>query len=255
MEYFCHDPNTRIILGYMEGVADGRRFFNVAREVSKKKPVLLWKGGVSSVGSRSAASHTGAIAGSSRVWNALFKQTGMVQVGSEEEMLDLLQAFHYLPLPRGKRVAIVSSTGGMGVALADTCSEYGLEVAPLSHATLKRLREIVPSIGTCIHNPVDLGMMSSFNVQLSVEAIEVLAADDKVDIIFKSVGGSSAEYIRKEAAALKGFDKPIMLITNPAMNVRMEEIKPVKGVAVYRAGRRAALVASKMVQYQRYLSE
>ena len=255
LEYFGQDPQTNIVIAYLEGVADGRRFFEVARDVSKKKPVLLWKGGVSKVGSRSAASHTGAIAGSSRVWNAVFKQTGMVQVGSEEEMLDLLQAFHYLPRPRGKRVAIVSATGGMGVAIADACIEYGLEVAALSYATLKRLRDIVPSVGTCIHNPVDLGMMSAFDVQLSAYAIEALAADDRVDIIFKSIGGSNAEYIRKEAAALRGFDKPIILINNPAMKVRMEEIKPVKGVAVYRAGRRAALVASKMVQYQRYLSE
>ena len=179
----------------------------------------------------------------------------MVQVSSEDEMLDLLQAFHYLPRPCGNSVAIVSATGGIGVAIADACVEYGLEVTALSHATLKRLTDIVPSVGTCINNPVDLGMMSAFDVQLSVDAIELLAADDKVDIIFKSIGGSSAEYIRKETAALKGFDKPIILITNPAMKVRMEEIKPVKGVAVYRTGRRAALVASKMVQYQRYLSE
>jgi len=255
LEYFGHDVKTEVVIGYVEGVSDGRRFFNVAKRVSKKKPVILWKGGASDVGSRSAALHTGALAGSPQVWDAVYKQTGMIKVDSEDEMLDCLQAFSYLPLPKGNRVGIVSSTGGMGVAIADACIDYGLTVAKLSRNTLARLRRIVPSVGTCINNPVDIGMASSFNVKVSAKAIEALAQDDQVDVIFKAIGGSNPDYIRTEVEALKGFDKPIVLISNLAMKVRMEEVKPVKGLAVYHAGRRAALIVSKMVQYQRYLSE
>jgi len=255
LEYFGHDRKTEVVIGYVEGVSDGRRFFDVAKRVSKKKPVILWKGGASDVGSRSVASHTGALAGLPHVWDAVFKQTGMIRVDSEDEMLDCLQAFSYLPLPKGNRVGILSSTGGIGIAIADACVDYGLEVARLSKNTLSKLRKIVPAMGTCIDNPVDIGMASSFNIKLSAEAIAALAEDDRVDVIFKAVGGSNAEYIRLEVEALKGFDKPIVLISNVAMKVKMEEMKPVKGLAVYQAGRRAALIVSKMVQYQRYLSD
>jgi acyl-CoA synthetase (NDP forming) len=255
LEYLGQDAKTEVITGYVEGVSDGRRFFDTARRVSTRKPVILWKCGASDIGSRSAQSHTGALAGSPQVWDAVFKQTGMIKVDSEDEMLDCLQAFHYLPLPHGNRVGIVSSTGGIGVAVADACTEYGLSVAKLSETTLRRLRKIVPSVGTCVDNPVDIGMASSFDIKLSAKAIEALAEDDSVDVIFKAVGGSSADYVRAEVEALKGFDKPIVLISNIAMKVRMEEVKPVKGLAVYQAGRRAALMVSKMVQYQRYLSE
>ena len=255
LEYFGQDANTEVVIGYVEGVSDGRRFFDVAKRVTRKKPVILWKGGASDVGTRSAASHTGALAGSPQVWDAVFKQTGMIKVDSEDEMLDCLQAFSYLPLPRGNRVGIVSSTGGMGVAIADACIDYGLEVARLSKSTMGKLRRAVPSVGTCINNPVDIGMASSFDVKVSAKAIEALAEDDQVDVIFKAIGGSNPEYIRSEVEALKGFDKPVVLISNIAMKVRMEEMKPEKGLAVYHAGRRAALIVSKMVQYQRYLSD
>ena len=255
LEYFGQDAKTDVVVGYVEGVSDGRRFFDTARRVSAKKPVILWKSAASDVGSRSAQSHTGALAGSPQVWNAVFKQTGMIKVDSEDEMLDCLQAFSYLPLPRGNRVGIVSSTGGIGVAIADACTEYGLSVARLSESTMKKLKKVVPSVGTCVDNPVDIGMASSFDIKVSGRAIEALAEDDSVDVIFKAVGGSSAEYIRAEVEALKGFEKPIVLISNLAMKVRMEEVKPEEGLAVYPAGRRAALMISKMVQYRRYLSD
>jgi len=255
IEYFGQDTKTEVIIGYLEGVSDGRRFLDVARRVSKKKPIILLKGGVSDVGSRSAASHTGALAGSPHVWDAVFKQTGMVRVDSEDEMLDCLQAFSYLPLPRGNRVGIISSTGGIGVATADACTDYGLEVAKLSDYTLEMLRQVVTSAGTCVNNPVDMGMASSFDIKVSAKVVEALANDDQVDVIFKAVGGSSAEYIRMEVEALRGFNKPIVLIINLAMKVKMEEMKPAKGLAVIHSGRRAALIISKMFQYQRYLSD
>ncbi|MFA5055792.1 MAG: CoA-binding protein [Dehalococcoidia bacterium] len=255
LEYFGQDARTDVVVGYVEGVSDGRRFFDTARRVSERKPVILWKSGASEVGSRSAASHTGALAGSPQVWGAVFKQTGMIKVDSEDEMLDCLQAFSYLPLPRSNRVGIISSTGGIGVAIADACTEYGLSVARLSDSTRRRLKKVVPSVGTCVDNPVDIGMASSFDIKVSARAIEALVEDENIDVIFKAVGGSSADYVRAEVEALKGFDKPIVLISNLAMKVRMEEVKPIQGLAVYQAGRRAALMVSKMVQYRRYLSE
>ena len=252
LEYFGRDPNTSIVIAYLESVADGRRFFEVAREVSKKKPILLWKGGVTEVGRRSAASHTGALAGKAEVWDAMYKQTGMIKVECEDDMVDYLQAFYYLPLPRGNRVAIVSATGGIGVGIADACVQYGLEVARLSDKTRRRLQGLVPSIGTCLDNPVDLGMMSAFNIQMSVETVKALAEDEDVDMIIKTVGTSDLDMISREFEALKGFDKPVIYIFSRALKVRVEVPNPVKGVGVYSTGRRAAQVLSKLIQYQRY---
>lgn len=252
LEYFGRDPNTGIVIGYLEGVKDGRRFFRNVREVSKTKPILLWKGGMSDLGSRSAASHTGALAIKSQVWDAVCKQAGIVRVDCEDDMIDYLQAFYYLPRPRGNRVAVVSATGGLGVALADACADYGLDLAKLSHATCGRLRAIVPSVGTCLDNPVDLGMMSSFNLQMGIDTVKALAEDEGVDMIIKTVGTSNLELVNKEFEALKGFDKPMVYIFSRAMMALLKELKPVKGVAIYSTGRRAAQVMSKMLEYERY---
>ena len=254
LEYFGQDPQTNIVIAYLEGVADGQRFLRVAREVSKKKPILLWKGGVSNVGSRSAASHTGALAGKAEVWDAVYKQTGIVKVECEDDMIDYLQAFYYLPIPRGNRVAIVSATGGLGVGIADACAQYGLEVARLSDKTCRRLKGLVPAIGTCIDNPVDLGMMSAFNLQTSVETVKVLADDESVDMIIKTVGTASLDMVQKEFEALAGFDKPIAYIFGRSLKVSIAVPNPVKGVGVYSTGRRAAQVFSKMIEYRRYRS-
>jgi acetate---CoA ligase (ADP-forming) len=254
LEYFGRDPNTGIIIGYVEGIKDGRRFLRIAREVSKTKPILLWKGGTSDAGSRSAASHTGALAIKSQVWDAVCNQAGIIKVDCEDDMLDYLQAFYYLPRPRGNRVAVVSATGGLGVAMADACSDYGLELATLSQSTRSRLQAIVPSVGTCLDNPVDLGMMSSFNLQMGIDTVKTLAQDEGVDMIIKTVGTSNLEMVSREFEALAGFDKPMIYIFSRAMTALLKELKPVKGVAIYSTGRRAVQVMSRMLDYERYRS-
>ena len=128
LEYFGQDEQTRTIVAYMEGVKDGRRFFEVAREVGRKKPIILWKGGMSEQGARAAASHTGALAGSANIWNAMFKQTGIINVTSVAEVVDCAVAFQYLPLPKGPRVAVIGGQGGTGVGTADNCYALGLEL-------------------------------------------------------------------------------------------------------------------------------
>jgi acyl-CoA synthetase (NDP forming) len=252
LEYFERDSETRIVIGYLEGVRDGRRFLRVARELSKTKPILLWKGGTSDFGARSASSHTGALAVKAQVWEAMCRQAGIVKVDCEDDMMDYLKAFYYLPRPRGNRVAVVSATGGLGVAIADACADYGLEMATLSHSTFERLKDIVPSVGTCVDNPVDLGMMSAFNLQMGIDTVKTLAQDEGVDIIIKTVGTSNLELVGKEFEALAGFDKPMVYVFSRAMMALMKELKPVKGVAVYSTGRRAAQVMSKMLEYERY---
>jgi len=254
LEYFGQDPDTSIIIAYMEGVVDGPRFYWLARQVSMVKPILLWKGGTSHVGARAASSHTGALSGSAEVWNAVFKQTGIVKVDSAEEMLDYLQAFYFLPLPRGNRVAIVSGMGGMGVAIADACIDYGLELAQLSEHTRRRLDRVIPPVGTNTDNPVDVGMPSVFSPQLYIDSVEALAKDDQVDMLIITRGSGKSDYVERVLEVVEGVGKPITLVATPLMRLLVGEPSPIRGIAVYPDGRRAAKVLGRMVAYQRFRS-
>ena len=254
LQYFGQDAETQMIVAYIEGVRDGRRFIDIAADVSRRKPIIVWKGGSSRAGSRSAVSHTGSLAIAPEVWQALCRQTGIVQVYSEAEMLDCLQALYYLPLPGGQRVAILAAAGGTGVTIADACSHYGLPLAELSPATAARLGQLVPSLGTSTRNPIDLGMMSSFDVQLCTDTIEALAADEGVDIIIKVVGGFQQDFIATEVAALARCGKPALYITSEAIRFTLSEPKPAKGVAIFSDGRRAVRALSRLLRYQQYRS-
>jgi len=131
LEYLGEDQQTETIVSYLEGIKDGRRFYHISKEISKKKPIILWKGGRTEVGARAVVSHTGALAGSRRVWEGTLRQAGIISVKSFEEALDCLYAFHLQPLPKGRRVGIVSGPGGTAVGTTDRCLELGLEVPPL----------------------------------------------------------------------------------------------------------------------------
>lgn len=155
MEAFEVDELTRTVVLYIESVKDGPRFFNSARRVSKKKPVVVLKGGRTQAGIEAACSHTGAMASDAAVFDAACRQAGIIQVDQPMELLDLSAVFSSLPLPKGKRVAIMTLGGGWGVIAADLCAEYGLEVPVLSEDIIDRLNQILPDYWS--HgNPVDI---------------------------------------------------------------------------------------------------
>ncbi|MBM4452059.1 MAG: hypothetical protein FJ013_07060 [Chloroflexi bacterium] len=155
IEYLADDPQTRVMLSYLEGIKDGSRFFKVARETSKKKPIVLIKSGETDAGAKAAKSHTSALAGSDAVYQTVFRQTGIIRVRNLYEMLDTALAFLCHPLPRGRRVGIVASGGGAGVLAADACAKLGLEVVELPEETIKELDSFMPAWWSR-GNPVDL---------------------------------------------------------------------------------------------------
>ena len=157
LEYFFADPKTRIIAGYLEGVEDGPRFLKILKENEGKKPVLLWKAGLTETGSRAVMSHTGSLSGAARVWNSVLQQAGVVQVTSAEELVDAIYAFLYLPPNAGPRVAILGGGGAIGVAASDSLDRLGLQVPVLSPPVLEKLKAAFPPVGNSLKNPVDLG--------------------------------------------------------------------------------------------------
>jgi acyl-CoA synthetase (NDP forming) len=155
MEAFETDELTRTVVLYIESVKDGRRFYNSAKRVSQKKPVVVLKGGRTDMGRQAAASHTGAMASNTKVFDAACRQAGIIQVDQPMELLDLSAVFSSLPLPEGNRVAIMTLGGGWGVIATDLCTEHGLEVPALSDEIVDRLNGLLPDFWS--HgNPVDL---------------------------------------------------------------------------------------------------
>lgn len=180
LETLEEDPLTRTVLLYIESVKDGRRFFESARRVGCKKPIVLMKGGQSEAGTKAASSHTGALSTDSRIFNAVCRQSGIVKVEHSMDLLDLAAAFSSLPLPRGNRAAIMTLGGGWGVVTADLCNAYGLEVPDLSEAIIKKIDQWLPPYWSRA-NPIDL-VGEPDNV-LPVNIIETLLQWDGCDAV------------------------------------------------------------------------
>jgi acyl-CoA synthetase (NDP forming) len=155
LEFMGQDEGIRVIALYIENMRDGRRFFDLARKIGKRKPIIAWKGGKTEVGARTAASHTGGMAGEQVIWEAVFRQTGVIQVNSLEEWMDAVLAFALLPPPNSRGVFLIGGGGGSSVVSSDTCIHEGLDVPSPSSATMKKLRETVPAVGSIAGNPLD----------------------------------------------------------------------------------------------------
>lgn len=182
LEYMGADPATNVIGMYVEGARDGRRFADVMRRVAAKKPVVVWKGGVTPQGAAAASSHTGALAGNLAVWTAVLRQAGAVRVESLEELLDTVAAFHFLPRFTDPRIGYVCAGGGNSVAASDACHRAGLTMPRMSPAVCDQIASFLPPVGSTASNPVDvLAPMPSPPVVKGV--LEVMAGSGEVGAI------------------------------------------------------------------------
>lgn len=180
MEGFEVDEKTSTVLLYVESAKDGRRFYQSAKRLGKKKPVIVLKGGRSEAGNQAAKSHTGAMATDFRIFDAACRQAGIVTVEKPVEMLDASAVFSSLPLPRGKRVAIMTLGGGWGVVTSDLCADRGLVLPELDPEVLAALDKLLPPYWSRA-NPVDL--VGENDPELPKKAIDILAAWDGCDAI------------------------------------------------------------------------
>jgi acetyltransferase len=177
LEAWSDDAESSVIMGYVEGIADGARFIDVARRLTKTKPVIIIKSGRTSSGSRAVSSHTGTLAGSERAYEAAFKQAGVIRSTSVGNLFDLSIAFARQPLPRNDKVAIVTNAGGPGIMATDAIEEMGLSLASLLDETMARLRQALPPAASAL-NPVDvLGDALADRYQA---ALQLVAADPNV---------------------------------------------------------------------------
>ncbi len=191
LEYLAQDDETEIILGYIEGLREGRRFFELAKEITRKKPIVILKVGRTEAGARAARSHTAALAGSDVVCEAAFKQCGVISVEEVSELIDVALVLLGQPLPRGRRVGVLSTGGGMAVMAADVLMRQGLELPPLSPATIEKMNSILTPRWSHV-NPVETG-----GDMFSYPCLWALIEDENIDAaLVIGAAGAAASYAR-----------------------------------------------------------
>jgi len=181
LEYLAEDTETRYIAAYVEGVRDGRGFLNVLRQTTRKKPVIVWKAGLTPLGSRAARSHTGSMAGGAGIWDGVLSQAGAASVQGLDEMLDTLVALDYLK-NIGLRIAFLGGGGAIGVFSSDMASRWGLEVPVFSQETRKQLRRFFPTPGNSMMNPLDTGS-PALPVGTITDLCEEILVREPVDVL------------------------------------------------------------------------
>jgi len=257
IKLLAEDPNTKVILIYIEGVKEGEKFLKVAPAVSHKKPVVILKSGVSDAGARAAASHTGSIAGSRIAYDAAFRRCGVLRANSIEELFNLGIAFSYQPIPQGRNVAIITNAGGPSIVAADACSQQGLNMAWPSTQTIELLRKNLPEEASWT-NPVDvLGDALADRYEF---AVKTLLSDDAVEsliVILTPQAMTQPLETAKQLIALKSnfHKKPLLAVfmggerIEEAVRVLMEAEIP-----VYEQPEKAVSTLAGMIHYGEYLT-
>jgi acyl-CoA synthetase (NDP forming) len=211
LQYWEDDPDTDVVLLYLESFGNPRKFARIARRVSRRKPIVAVKSGRSAAGVRAASSHTAAMASPDIAVDALFRQTGVIRVDTLDELFDMALVLGSQPLPRGRRVAIIGNSGGPGILATDACDGAGLEVPELSAATQKALHAAVDP-NASVSNPVDL--VASATPDVYEQALAIVLADEAVDAAivictptFAAAPPRIADVLRRSSAAT---DKPLI---------------------------------------------
>lgn len=258
IDYLADDEKTKIITVYLEGTRDGRALLSALKKASLKKPVIVWKSGVTKSGARAVASHTGSLAGSDEVWDSALRQAGAIRVHSVEEMIDVATAFHYMPDAAGGRIAIVSGPGGPAVAAADTLDRCGLSLAELSEGSIEEMAKFVPLAGASLRNPVDLGVAPWGILSLYSDSLKVVDRDEGVDATLLIGGGvnqaGQQEYLEMMVDLKSDLEKPCMLINMAGIMGDAEfcDRLHAAGYPLHTAPEKALAAYSKVVEYNNW---
>jgi acetate---CoA ligase (ADP-forming) len=257
LEYWEDDSATDLILLYLESFGNPRKFGRLAQRIARKKPILAMKGGRTTAGQRAAGSHTAALAGSTAAVEALFRQAGVIQADSLEELSDAAVLLSSQPLPQGRRVALLTNAGGLGILCADACAAAGLELPPLSEETRTRLADVLPREAS-LANPVD---MLGSAVGSTYEAVlpQVLADPgiDAVIVLFVPPVVAGAEEVAE--AAVRGVrsapdtGKPVLAAFVAADGIPVCLLRPDSGIAAFEYPESAARALAHAVHRAEWL--
>ena len=256
LEVWRDDPNTKVVMAYLEGVVDGDAFISAARKLTKTKPFIVVKSGTTSAGSRAVSSHTGTLAGSDTAYDTAFKRAGILRARSVSELFAYSTALAYQPLPRGRRVAIVTNAGGPGIMATDACEKSELQLASLSPQTVDYLHEVLPPAANH-YNPIDvLGDARSDRYE---KALEAALQDPGVDAVIFLLTPQAMTDIKETATAVvrisKQHDKPVLACFMGGKDVAAgNKILGQGQVPFYAFPEEAADALRAMVQQQEWIS-
>ena len=268
LRYLADDPETTVIGAYVEGVPDGRGFFQGLRAAAAKKRVIIHKAGRTRAGAESAASHTAALAGSSDLWSAMLAQAGAIEARSQEQLLDLMVGASLLPAVTGRRVAVAGGGGGRSVQSADACEESSLTVLPLPGEVREKVRAKAPALADWVRNPVDQSILAGSGLS-SNGILEMMLAADVYDLAIANVGEDwffgrpDAEDRMKHAcnrlaALAQSCGKPVAVVLGPtetmspryrALVDSVRDDLTTRGIAVFYSVERAAWALGRLAPY------
>jgi acyl-CoA synthetase (NDP forming) len=275
LDYLAHDDETAIVTMYLEGVKDGRLLLDCVKKINRRKPVIIYKSGLTESGARAVSSHTGSLAGGEKIWKAFFQQTGAVPVESLEEMADVTQAFHRLGKVHGKKTAVIGFGGGNGVSIADNCARANLELPVLSEQLTRKLRKLIPPAGSMIRNPIDAAI-AFVHLPLMGEVLDLVAQSGEIDNFIISVpfdwlfnkkpGGAYIETIASYLATegqKHAQGKPMLVAWRqyqPSAEIRrwipiFKNILMSAGIPVYEGLPKAVWALAKIEKYYEYHSD
>ncbi len=256
LTYWAEDPQTKVVMLYLESFADPRKFSRIAPRVSRSKPIVALKAGRSAAGTRAAASHTAALASPDIVVDALFEQAGIIRVDTLEDLLDVARLLSSQPLPSGPRVGLITNAGGAGILLADACEAHGLQVPEFASETLDQLKTILPSQAG-LANPVD--MIASASAEQYAAAIRITGADPKVDsmiVIYIPPQLHPPEEVARAIASAAGEVPPEKPVLTVFMSSRVASLLTIEGprgqLPSYRFPENAAKALSAAARYNRW---
>lgn len=262
IDYLNQDENTKVILMYLEGIKEGDKLVQVARDVSKNKPIVALKVGRSKAGARAAASHTGSLAGDDAIVDAAFRQGGIIRVSNVDELFDVAMCLANLPLPKGKKVAIISEGGGDNSVAADNAEKYGLEVPFFPELTQEKIRRHLLR-GMPASNPVDYGGTAEENPDIINQVVSVLMGEELVDSIYVTgffggfkeiiaprVGELEEKTSQELVRLLHAYQKPIVVHSSFANEpIRSLDILKENGIFITNSSDRAAQCLSYLSNF------
>ncbi len=259
LNYLGNDPETGLIGGYIEGIRNGPYFLDALRQASLRKPVIIWKVGLTSEGSSAAASHTGAMAGSQTIWRGVMQQSGAIPAAGFETWVDALMGFSMLPANPGNRLAVISGPGGLAVSAAEACGRKGLKLADLSPQTRSELGRIINFSGTSLLNPVDVSLAAHFDLDIFFQSAQLLSADPGVDAILVIGCGLTPETNQIYAEGLlrvyRDCKKPILAVKIPGTGSQLSQPLCQGGIPFFDSAERAVHTYALAVRYRQWITK
>jgi acetyl coenzyme A synthetase (ADP forming)-like protein len=256
LEWWEEDAATEVVLMYVESFGNPRRFGRLARRVARTKPILALKSGTTATGQRAASSHTAALAGSEAAVDALFHQAGVIRAASLEELVDVAALLSHQPEPKGRRVAVVTNAGGLGILCADACEAEGLVLPELTEETRARLAELLADEAS-VANPVD--MLGGATAGAYAQALPIVLADPQVDaaiVLFVPTVTATADAVAvaiDEAARAAGREKPVLAVVLEAAGIPAALRREGASAAAFHYPESAARALGRLAQRAEWL--